>query len=190
MGLKLRFIERMLKLQFSKPRNFTLQPLRRYDVKPPEKTAVLPFFRLSLASHWSCFTTNPSLFSCLPVCSAGQSIAFNTWHNQFFLTGRQLILYLPNDLDCMRCKVDVSPIDVSPTESSWMLCPLDKASLGYCAPDRCVSTLDRVTHRRHNAWTSYSYLTWPAVPTSPEQLFLPALTLMFLLDLTSSSYLT
>ncbi len=27
----------MLKMQFSMARNFTLQPLRRYDVKPPEK---------------------------------------------------------------------------------------------------------------------------------------------------------
>jgi hypothetical protein len=52
------------------------------------------------------------------------------------------------------CRVDVSPTDVSPTESSWMLRPLDKASLGYCTPDRCVPTLDRVTHRRHNAWTA------------------------------------
>ncbi len=52
------------------------------------------------------------------------------------------------------CRVDVSPIDVSPSESSWMLRPLNKASLGYCAPDRCVRTLDRVTHGPHNAWVS------------------------------------
>ena len=45
-----------------------------------------------------------------------------------------------------RCRVDVSPSDVSPTESSWMLHPLNKASLGYCVPDRCVPTLDRVEH--------------------------------------------
>ncbi len=37
MGLILRSIERMLKMQFSMARKFTLQPLRRYDVKPPEK---------------------------------------------------------------------------------------------------------------------------------------------------------
>jgi hypothetical protein len=44
---------------------------------------------------------------------------------------------------CIRgCSVDVSPTDVSPTESSWMLRPLKKASLGYCVPDRCVPTLD------------------------------------------------
>ncbi len=41
-----------------------------------------------------------------------------------------------------RCRVDVSPTDVSPTESSWMLRSLNKASLEYCVPDRCVPTLD------------------------------------------------
>jgi hypothetical protein len=39
MGLILHSIERMLKMQFSLARKFTLQPLRSYDVKPPEKTA-------------------------------------------------------------------------------------------------------------------------------------------------------
>ncbi len=38
-GLILRSIERMLKMQFSMARKFTLQPLRRYDVTLPEKTA-------------------------------------------------------------------------------------------------------------------------------------------------------
>ncbi len=42
--------------------------------------------------------------------------------------------------------VDVSPTDVSLTKSSWMLRPLNKASLGYIAPDRCVPTLDRIKH--------------------------------------------
>jgi hypothetical protein len=37
-GLIFRSIERMLKMQFSMARKFTLQPLRRYDVKPLEKT--------------------------------------------------------------------------------------------------------------------------------------------------------
>ncbi len=36
------------------------------------------------------------------------------------------------------------PDHVSPTENSWMLRPLNKASLGYCV--RCVPTLDRVKH--------------------------------------------
>jgi hypothetical protein len=39
MGLILRSIERMLKMQFSIARKFTLQLLRIYDIKPPEKTA-------------------------------------------------------------------------------------------------------------------------------------------------------
>ncbi len=44
------------------------------------------------------------------------------------------------------CRVDLSPTDVSPTGNSWMLGPLNKASLGYCAPDQCVPTLDRIKH--------------------------------------------
>ncbi len=44
------------------------------------------------------------------------------------------------------CRVDVSPTNVSPTENSWMLRPLNKASLGYCVPDRCVPALDLVKH--------------------------------------------
>ncbi len=39
MGLILRSRERMLKMQFIMALNFMLQPLRRYGVKPPEKTA-------------------------------------------------------------------------------------------------------------------------------------------------------
>jgi hypothetical protein len=48
-------------------------------------------------------------------------------------------------------RVDVSPIDVSPTESSWMWRPLNKASLRYCAPDQCVPTLDCVMLGSHKA---------------------------------------
>ncbi len=44
MGLILLSIERMLKLQFSMARKFTLQPLHRYDVKPPEKTAQAEYY--------------------------------------------------------------------------------------------------------------------------------------------------
>ena len=43
MGLILRSIERMLKMKLSMARKFTLQPLRRYDVKPPKKTAQIYF---------------------------------------------------------------------------------------------------------------------------------------------------
>ncbi len=52
------------------------------------------------------------------------------------------------------CRVDVSPTDVSPTESSWMLRPLNKASLGYCVPDRCVPTLDRTRSASGASWIS------------------------------------
>jgi hypothetical protein len=38
----------------------------------------------------------------------------------------------------MGCNVSPSPTDVSPTENSWMLHPLDKVSLGYFAPDRTI----------------------------------------------------
>ncbi len=47
MGLILRSIERMLKMQFSMSRKFTLQPLRRYDIKPPKKNATSVIFRLT-----------------------------------------------------------------------------------------------------------------------------------------------
>ncbi len=40
------------------------------------------------------------------------------------------------------CNVSPSPTDVSPTENSWMLQPLDKVSLGYFAPDRTIPSLN------------------------------------------------
>ncbi len=57
------------------------------------------------------------------------------------------VLYNPVRYGQSRCRVDVSPTDASPTENSWMLRPLNKASLRYCVPDRCVPTLDRVNHK-------------------------------------------
>ncbi len=64
----------------------------------------------------------------------------------------------------------MSPIDVSPTESSWMLCPLNKASLEYCVPDRCVPTLDRAPSAAIAASVGLRRLmdqwgVWPASPT-------------------------
>ncbi len=57
---------------------------------------------------------------------------------------------------------------MSPTENSWMLGPLNKASLGYCAPDRCVPTLDRVKHGTSSVGLR-SLMdqcgVWPASPT-------------------------
>ncbi len=40
------------------------------------------------------------------------------------------------------CNVSPSLTDVSPTENSWMLHPLDKVSLGYFAPDRTIPSLN------------------------------------------------
>jgi hypothetical protein len=47
MGLMLRSIERMLKMQFSMTPKFMLEPLRRYDVKPPKKNRTSVIFRLT-----------------------------------------------------------------------------------------------------------------------------------------------
>jgi hypothetical protein len=47
----------------------------------------------------------------------------------------------PVQADKIRCNVSPSPTDVSPTENSWMLHPLDKVSLVYCAPDRTIPSL-------------------------------------------------
>jgi hypothetical protein len=41
-----------------------------------------------------------------------------------------------------RCNVSPSPTDVSTTENSWMLHPLDKVSLGYFAPDQTIPSLN------------------------------------------------
>ncbi len=38
----------------------------------------------------------------------------------------------------VQCSVTPSPTDVSPTENSWMLHPLNTVSLGYFAPDRTI----------------------------------------------------
>ena len=67
-------------------------------------------------------------------------------------------------------RVDVSPTDVSPTENSWMLRPLNKASLRYCVPDRCVPTLDRAPSAAIAASVGLRHLmnhwgVWPASPT-------------------------
>ncbi len=40
------------------------------------------------------------------------------------------------------CNVSPSPTDVSPTENSWMLHPLDKVSLDYFPPDRTIPSLN------------------------------------------------
>jgi hypothetical protein len=64
----------------------------------------------------------------------------------------------------------VSPTDVSLTESSWMLRPLNKASHGCCVPDRFVPTLDRAPSAAIAASVGLRRLmdqwgVWPASPT-------------------------
>ncbi len=70
----------------------------------------------------------------------------------------------------------MSPTDVSPTESSWMLRPLNKASLEYCVPDQCVPTLDRAPSAAIAASVGLWRLMdqwgfWPASPTPLTRFF-------------------
>jgi hypothetical protein len=67
------------------------------------------------------------------------------------LLDNMLRFLLINDYLGVQCRVDVSPTDVSLTENSWMFRPLNKASHGYCVPDRCVLTLDHVKHGTSSA---------------------------------------
>ena len=69
-----------------------------------------------------------------------------------------------------RCRVDVSPTDVSPTENSLMLRPWNKASLGHCVPDRCVPTLDRVKHGTSSVGLRRLMDQWGVWPASPTPL--------------------
>ncbi len=64
----------------------------------------------------------------------------------------------------------MSPTDVSPTESSWMLRPLNKVSLGNCVPDRCVPTVNRAPSAAIAALVGLRRLMdqwgiWPGSPT-------------------------
>ena len=47
-----------------------------------------------------------------------------------------ILRYIP-----IGCNVSPSLTGVSLTENSWMLHPLDKVSLGYCAPDQTIPSL-------------------------------------------------
>jgi hypothetical protein len=57
-------------------------------------------------------------------------------------------------------------VDVSPTENSWMLRPLNKASLECCVPDRCVPTLDRVKHGTSSVGLRHLMDQWGVWPAS------------------------
>jgi hypothetical protein len=70
----------------------------------------------------------------------------------------------------LRCRVDVSPTDVSPTENSWLMRPLNKESLEYCVPDRCFPTLDRVKHGTSSVGLRHLMDQWGVWPASPTPL--------------------
>ncbi len=73
MGLILRSIERMLKMQFSMARKFTLQPLCRYGVKPSRKNWTNIILRLT--------------------CHAWRKVNNTRWAQTFDLRIPSLILY-------------------------------------------------------------------------------------------------
>jgi hypothetical protein len=62
------------------------------------------------------------------------------------LHGRSLYFIIRNRANLAylfrRCNVSPSPTDVSPTENSWMLHPLDKVSLDHFSPDRTIPSLN------------------------------------------------
>ena len=62
----------------------------------------------------------------------------------------------------------MSLTDVSLTESSWMLRPLNKAPLGYFAPDRCVPTLNRIKHGTCSVGLRHLMNQWGVWPASPR----------------------
>jgi hypothetical protein len=87
------------------------------------------------------------------------------------------------------CNVISSPIGVSPNENSWMLHPFDKASLGYCAPDRTITSLilpaqghmsvpqrSKAIARSYKVWAelapdggAQTYRTWSGLPLMPSR---------------------
>ena len=69
--------------------------------------------------------TGPSLvvFSCI-FCSKDESTIVSKHPWTFYQQRRSVAPQPP------WCNVSPSPTDVSPTENSWMLLPLDKVSLG------------------------------------------------------------
>jgi hypothetical protein len=58
------------------------------------------------------------------------------------MAGILILSKFGNSLSFFRCNVSPSLTDVSPTENSWMLHPLDKVSLGFFAPDRTTPSLN------------------------------------------------
>jgi hypothetical protein len=74
-----------------------------------------------------------------PTAKWSQSVNFNICKNYCKKTRLQFVSVCSLlCVLCGRCNVSASPTDVSPTENSWMLHPLEKVSLGYFAPDRTI----------------------------------------------------
>ncbi len=57
----------------------------------------------------------------------------------------------------------MSPTNVSPTESPWMLRPLYNLSLGLVSPDRCIPTLDGIMEANSLRQGKLGDV-WPASP--------------------------
>jgi hypothetical protein len=132
-----------------------------YERKPREKTNLHPFCRRAEGPTWPVAPLWAAAADCWTL-SAKSCPPAGTW-NSAEHKRRRRHCHLARRIQTETVGAAAAawgmqgwyvPDRCAPTESSWMLRPLDKAFLGYCAPDRCVPTLDRITHRRHNAWTA------------------------------------
>jgi hypothetical protein len=88
---------------------------------------------------------NASLGRCVPWkvspldgASLGRCVP---WSMRSLDVGTSLGRCVPIMDSLMGCNVSPSLTGVSLTENSWMLHPLDKVSLGYCAPDQTIPSL-------------------------------------------------
>ncbi len=70
------------------------------------------------------------------------STAFSCFLVSLFHCIQVLLPMLYKWISSIWCNVSPSPTDVSPNENSWMLHPLDKVSLVYCAPDPTIPSLN------------------------------------------------
>jgi hypothetical protein len=104
---------------------------------------VFPTFLVSLLLLATLFLLSPAADD-VPAIAGVLAVAIIPANALVPLLG--VILLLPSFLllRCTKkwCNVSPSSTDVSPTENSWMLHPLDKVSLGYFAPDRTIPSLN------------------------------------------------
>ncbi len=90
-------------------------------------------------------TFNPPLFSLVYTFKQRKKLAAPAHLDDVLWGGDEVECpgkLLPGEQNLDGCNVSPSPIDVSPTKNSWMLHPLDKVSLGYCAPDQTIPSLN------------------------------------------------